>query len=94
MQSLNPTEIEGEEAQRSFLRDVELKDSKDVPKGMQSLVYSSVGARVRVFSITIILHHIIISFRITLHHTSYHINDTKIGYEANLGQYFVKMEMC
>jgi hypothetical protein len=44
MQSLNATEIEGEEAQKSFQGDAELKDSKDVPKGMQSLVYSSVGA--------------------------------------------------
>jgi hypothetical protein len=60
---------------------------------MQSLVYSSVGARVCVFGITIILHHVIISFRITLHHTSYRINGTKIGYKANLRQYFVKMEM-
>jgi hypothetical protein len=33
-------------------------------------VCSSVGECVRVFGITIILHHIIASFRITLHHTS------------------------
>jgi hypothetical protein len=46
-----------------------------------------VGVRVCVFGITIILHHIIASFRLTLHHTSYHINDKKIGYEANLRQY-------
>jgi hypothetical protein len=32
------------------------------------------------------LHHVVISFHITLHHTSYHINDTKIGYEAKLWQ--------
>jgi hypothetical protein len=57
---------------------------------MQSLVCSSMGVCVRVFDITIILHHIIISFRITLHHTSYRINDKKIGYEAKLRQYFVK----
>jgi hypothetical protein len=57
---------------------------------MQSLVCSSVGARECVFDITIILHHIIASFRITLHHTSYRINDKKIGYEANLRQYFVE----
>jgi hypothetical protein len=49
-----------------------------------------VGARVCVFGITIILHHNIASFRITLHHTSYHINDKKIGYEANLRQYFIE----
>jgi hypothetical protein len=53
---------------------------------MQSLVYSSVGAWVCVFGIVIILHHIIISFRITLHHTSYCINGTKIDYEAKLWQ--------
>jgi hypothetical protein len=49
-------------------------------------VYSSVGVWVCVFGILIILHHIIISFRITLHHTSYCINGTKIEYEANLQQ--------
>jgi hypothetical protein len=43
-----------------------------------------------VFGITFILHHIIASFRITLHHTSYHINGKKIGYKANLRQYFVE----
>jgi hypothetical protein len=53
---------------------------------MQSLVYPSVGVWVCVFDILIILHHIIISFRITLHHTPYCINDTKIEYEANLWQ--------
>jgi hypothetical protein len=49
-------------------------------------VYSSVGAWVCVFGILIILHHIITSFRITLHHTSYCIDDTRIEYEANLQQ--------
>ena len=53
---------------------------------MQSLVYYSVGVWACVFGILIILHHIIISFRITLHHTLYCINDTKIEYEANLRQ--------
>jgi hypothetical protein len=43
-----------------------------------------------VFGITIILHHIIASFRITLHHTSYCINIKKIGYEADLRQCFVE----
>jgi hypothetical protein len=62
-----------------------LKTQK-IPKGMQSLVYSSVGVWVCVFGILIILHHIITSFRITLHHTSYCINDTKIEHEANLRQ--------
>jgi hypothetical protein len=61
-------------------------DSKDVPKGMQSFVYSSVGAWVCIFGILIILHHIITSFCITLHHTSYCINDTRIEYEDNLRQ--------
>jgi hypothetical protein len=32
------------------------------------------------------LHHIIAPFRITLHHTSYRINNKKIGYEADLRQ--------
>jgi hypothetical protein len=53
---------------------------------MQSLVYFSVGAWVCVFGILTILHHIITSFRITLHHTSYCINDTKTKYEANFRQ--------
>jgi hypothetical protein len=57
---------------------------------MQSLVCSSVGACVCVFGITTILYHNIASFRITLHHTSYHINDKKFGYEVNLRQYFVE----
>jgi hypothetical protein len=39
-----------------------------------------------VFGILIILHHIITLFRITLHHTSYCINDTRIEYGANLRQ--------
>jgi hypothetical protein len=73
------TEIEGEEAQKSFLRDAEL-------------VYSSVGVWVCVFGILIILHHIITSFRITLHHTSYCINDTRIEYEANLRQMLRQIE--
>jgi hypothetical protein len=47
-------------------------------------VCSSVGVWVCVFGILIILHHIITSFRITLHHTSYCINDTRIEYEADL----------
>jgi hypothetical protein len=49
-----------------------------------------VWARVCGFGITIILHHIIISFRITLHHTSYRINSKKTEYEANPRQYFRK----
>jgi hypothetical protein len=53
---------------------------------MLSLVCYSVGACVCMVDITIILHHIIISFHITLHHTSYRINDTKIEYEAKLRQ--------
>jgi hypothetical protein len=60
---------------------------------MQSLVYFSAGARVCIFGIIIISHHIIISFRITLHHTSYRINDTKIGYEATFGNTLL-MEIC
>ena len=55
-------------------------------------MYSSVGVWVCVFSILIILHHIIASFRITLHHTSYCINDTRIEYEANLRQMLRQIE--
>jgi hypothetical protein len=47
-------------------------------------VYSSVGVWVCVFGILIILHHIITSFRITLHHTSHCITGTRIEYEVNL----------
>jgi hypothetical protein len=78
-----------------------LKDSKDVPKGMQSLVCSSVGVSSASPSF---LHHIIVSFRITLHHTSYRINSKKrlntkqifgntlvkenvLRHEANFGKY-------
>jgi hypothetical protein len=59
---------------------------------MQSLGYSSVGACVCVFGIAIILHHVIISFRIILHHTSYRVNGTKIGYEAKLRQILCQNE--
>ena len=52
---------------------------------MQSLCIP-VWARVCVFGILIILHHTITSFCITLHHTSYCINGTRIEYEANLWQ--------
>jgi hypothetical protein len=45
-----------------------------------------VWACVCVFGILIILHHIITSFRIILHHTSYCIGGTRIEYEANLRQ--------
>jgi hypothetical protein len=55
-------------------------------------VYSSVGVWVCVFGILIILHHIITSFRITLYHTSYCINDTRIEYEANLRQMLRQIE--
>jgi hypothetical protein len=37
-----------------------------------------------VFGISIILHHIITSFHIASHHTSYCINDTRIGYGVDL----------
>jgi hypothetical protein len=59
---------------------------------MQSFVCYSVGACVCMVDITIILHHIIISFHITLHHTSYRINDTKIEYEAKLRQVLCQNE--
>jgi hypothetical protein len=51
-----------------------------------------VGAWVCVFGILIILHHITISFRITLHHTSYCIDGRRIEYEANLRQMLCENE--
>jgi hypothetical protein len=45
-----------------------------------------------IFDILIILHHIITSFRIALHHTSYCITDTRIEYEANLQQTLRQIE--
>jgi hypothetical protein len=45
-----------------------------------------------VFGILIILHHIITSFRITSHHTSYCINDTRIEYGADLRQMLCQNE--
>jgi hypothetical protein len=47
-------------------------------------VYSSVGVWICVFGIIIILHHIITSFCIASHHTSYRINDTRIEYGVDL----------
>jgi hypothetical protein len=44
----------------------------------------SVGVWVCVFDIDIILHHIITSFRIASHHTSYRINDTRIEHGVDL----------
>jgi hypothetical protein len=59
MQSLNATEIEGEEAQKSFLRGCRAqKTQKTFLRGCR-VVCSSVGVCVCVFDITIILHHII-----------------------------------
>jgi hypothetical protein len=66
------TKIEGEEAQKSFLR------------GCRACVIQCGHVGVCVFDILIILQYIISSFRITLHHTSYCINGTRIEYEANL----------
>jgi hypothetical protein len=55
-------------------------------------VYSSVGVWMCVFGISIILHHIITSFRIASHHTSYRINDTRIEYGVDLRQMLRKNE--
>jgi hypothetical protein len=65
------------------------ESSKVVPKGMQSLC---VPVWVCVFDIFIILHHIITSFRITSHHTSYRINDVRIEYGVDLRQMLRKNE--
>jgi hypothetical protein len=86
------TEIEGEEVQKTFLRGCRIyitkiereEAQKSFLRGCRAYVCSSVGVWVCVFDILIILHHIITSFHITLHHTSYCINDTRIEYEANL----------
>jgi hypothetical protein len=67
-------------------------DSKDVLKGMQSLVYSSVGEWVCVFGILIILHHIITSFCITLHHTTLTAQESST--KPIFGKCFVKLKMC
>jgi hypothetical protein len=45
-----------------------------------------------VFGISIILHHIITSFRIASHHTSYRINDTRIEYGVDLWRMLHKNE--
>jgi hypothetical protein len=63
--------------------------TKVVPKGMQSLCVSVWAC---VFGINIILHHIITSFRIASHHTSYRINDTRIEYGVDLQRMLHKNE--
>jgi hypothetical protein len=55
-------------------------------------VYSSVGVWVCIFGISIILRHIITSFRIASHHTSYRINDTRIEYRVDLRRMLHKNE--
>jgi hypothetical protein len=52
----------------------------------------SVGVWVCVLGISIILHHIITSFRIASHHTSYRINDTRIEHRVNLWRMLRKNE--
>jgi hypothetical protein len=55
-------------------------------------VCSSVGVWVCVFGISIILHHIITSFCIASHHTSYCINDTRIEHGVDLRRALHKFE--
>jgi hypothetical protein len=55
-------------------------------------VYSCGCVGVCVFSISIILHHIITSFCIASHHTSYRINDMRIEYGADLRRMLRKNE--
>jgi hypothetical protein len=55
-------------------------------------VCSSVGVWVCGFGIIIILHHIITSFYITSHHTSYRINDTRTEYRADFRQMLLQNE--
>jgi hypothetical protein len=68
-----------------------LKDSKDVPKGMQSLVCSSVGACVclRHHHHFASYHHII-THNITSYIISHQQQERMNIYEANPRQYFVK----
>jgi hypothetical protein len=66
-------------------------DSKDVPKGMQS---RCVFVWVCVFGINIILHHIIASFRIALHHTSCRINSEFVQKESCFFQDMRRMKVC
>jgi hypothetical protein len=51
-----------------------------------------VGVWVCVFGINIILHHIITSFSIASHHTSYRINDTRIEQGVDLRRMLRKNE--
>jgi hypothetical protein len=51
-----------------------------------------VGVWVCVFGISIILHHIITSFCIASHNTSYHINDTRIEHRVDLRRTLRKFE--
>jgi hypothetical protein len=52
----------------------------------------SVGVWMCVFGIDIILQHIITSFHIASHHTSYHINDTRIEHGVDLRRMLRKNE--
>jgi hypothetical protein len=68
------------------------ESSKVVPKGMLSLcvpvwAYGCVSSTSSSY-----LHHIITLFRITSHHTSYRINDTRIEYGTDLRRMLHKNE--
>jgi hypothetical protein len=68
------------------------RSSKDVPKGMQRLCILVWACGCVSSASSSFLHHIITSFRITLHHTSYCITDTRIEYEANLRRMLRQIE--
>jgi hypothetical protein len=76
MQNLH-RKVNGEEAQKSW--DAEL-------------VCFSVGVWICVFGIDIILHHIITSFLIASHHTSYRISDMRIEHGVDLRRMLHKNE--
>ena len=72
--------------QNLYHRNRRRRSSKVVPKGMQSLCVPVLACGYVSLASSSFLHHIITSFRITSHHTSYCINDTRIEYEADLRQ--------
>jgi hypothetical protein len=74
------------ECRAKYRRNIRRRSSKVVPKGMQSLCVPVWACGCVSSAFSSFLHHIITSFRITSHHTSYCINDTRIEYEANLRQ--------
>jgi hypothetical protein len=68
---------------RTYITEIKGEEAqKSFPRGCRACVFQfgRVGVCLR--------HHIITSFHITSHHTSYCINDTRIEYEVDLRQMF------